>query len=466
MKRSELLFATLLLPIDAAMIFAAFWLAYYTRVESGALPVSNVFPFGEYVGISVLITLVWLAIFAFMGMYSLRSTRRGLSEFSRIWAACAVGTLTVVAVVFFLRIDFFSRLVIVFAFVAAVVLVSLARLLVRVIQRSCFRYGIGVRRVIIVGTGRPAELVATELQTPSRGYRVLGFVQSRQSNFPLEPTLGTIDDISSLLETYRPDELIDAEPSLSDDDKLLLVDAAEDAGLDFRFTSNREDLATSRVTTTAIAGVPVMTVQRTPLDGWGRVMKRALDLVIALLFLPIIMLFYGILFVAVAWDSPGPVLFKQTRVGRNGREFTSYKFRSMVLDAEAKLAALQSSNEADGPVFKMKHDPRVTRIGRFLRRTSLDELPQILNVIRGEMSLVGPRPPLPAEVAHYTRAQRRRLTIKPGMTGLWQVSGRSDILFEEWVRLDVYYIQNWSLLLDLTILLKTIRVVLMRKGAY
>ena len=169
---------------------------------------------------------------------------------------------------------------------------------------------------------------------------------------------------------------------------------------------------------------------------------------------------------AIKVDSRGPVIFKQTRVGRAGKTFTNYKFRGMVADAERQLAKLKKYNEASGPVFKMKDDPRVTRVGRFIRKTSLDELPQIFNVVKGDMSLVGPRPPLPSEVKQYTREQRRRLTIKPGITGPWQVSGRSDISFDEWVRLDTYYIQNWSLLLDLTILLKTLGAVLTRRGAY
>lgn len=467
MKRSELLFSTLLLPIDAAMVFAAFVFAYYTRVESGALPVSYVFPLSRYVMVAGAITAVWVVIFALTGLYTLRSTRRGLSEFSRIVAACGIGTLTVVAVIFFLRINFFSRLVVVFAFIAALVFVSLARLLVRLLQRFCFRYGIGIRRTVIIGTGHLATTLGAELQRPSRGYRILGYVATakRAPGGP-KPVIGHLADISKLLADYGPDELIDAEPELTTMQKLKLVTAAEDAHVDFRFTSTMTELITSRVEAAAIAGIPLLTVRPTPLDGWGRVLKRLLDLTVSLLVLPIVILMYLVVALMIKLDSRGPVVFTQTRVGKNGRLFTSYKFRSMVLDAEERLAELQAKNEASGPVFKMKNDPRVTKLGRFLRHTSLDELPQIINVLKGEMSLVGPRPPLPAEVAKYTREQRKRLTIKPGITGPWQVSGRSDISFDEWVRLDVYYIQNWSLLLDITILLKTIVVVLSRKGAY
>lgn len=467
MKRSELLFSMLLVPLDAVMIFAAFLLSYYARVESGALPVAYVFPLNQYVAIVAAITAVWLVIFALSGLYTLRSTRRGLSEFYRILAATSIGTLVVVATIFFLRINFFSRLVIIIAFITALVLVTMARIVMRLVQRSFFRYGIGVRRALIVGTGRTATILANELTKVDRGYSIIGYIkESEAQKTSLKPILGNLNDAAALVKKHNPDELLDADPKLNDAAKQDLINIAEDAGIDFRFTSTLAELVTSRVEAVAVAGIPVMTVQRTALEGWGRVMKRLLDLTASLLALPLVIIIYLLLAIAIKMDSPGPAIFKQTRVGKGGREFESYKFRSMVKDAETRLADLRARNEATGPVFKMKDDPRVTRVGRFLRRTSLDELPQIFNVIRGEMSLVGPRPPLPTEVAQYDRLQRRRLTIKPGITGPWQVSGRSDISFEEWVRLDVYYIQNWSLLLDITILLKTVYVVLRRKGAY
>ncbi len=465
MKRSELLFSSLLLPVDAAAIFGAFMLAYYVRIESGVLPVSSMLPLPRFAQMVLLITLVWLAIFALCGLYSLRSTRRGLTEFSRIAAAITIGMLTVIAVIFFWRVEFFSRLVIVFAFAASLLTVSLARVAVRMLQRSFFKYGIGVRRALVVGTGPTAQLIAHLLSSGDRGYRVLGFVDPEPGRvFP--QTIGSLRDVRALLQRLRPDELIDAEPSLPDAAKLELIQLAEDSGTEFRYVSNLTELETSRVAVAAIGGVPVMTVQHTPLDGWGRVLKRLMDLAISVLALPVVIVAYAVIALLVKRDSPGPVLFRHARVGRGGKEFTCYKFRSMVADAEARLPELQAQNEVSGPVFKMRNDPRVTKAGRWLRQTSLDELPQVFNVIKGEMSLVGPRPPLPTEVAQYNRAQRRRLTIKPGITGPWQVAGRSTIGFEEWVRLDVYYIQNWSLLLDLTILFKTVWVVLRRQGAY
>jgi exopolysaccharide biosynthesis polyprenyl glycosylphosphotransferase len=465
MKRSELAISALLIPLDAAAIYGSFMLSYYVRVESGALPVKYVLPIGDYALFAAGATFLWLVVFALLGLYQLRSTRRGLTELAKIVAGSFIGTLSIVALIFFLRVDFFSRFVILFGFLAAIVLLGLTRGIIRLAQQALFRYGVGVRRAIIVGTGSSAKTLARELARNHRGYQIIGFVATKPGAKGRN-LIGRLKDIPSLLERYLPDELIDAEPNLSGSQKLTILRATEDTHTDFRFVPSTPELATARVGVAAVGGIPLMTILRTPLEGWGRIGKRSFDLVGSVLALPFFLLLYPFIALAIKLDSRGPVIFKQTRVGRAGKSFTYYKFRGMVDDAEQRLGKLRKYNEVSGPVFKMKDDPRVTRVGRFIRKTSLDELPQILNVLKGDMSLVGPRPPIPSEVAKYNRQQRRRLTIKPGITGPWQVSGRSDIGFDEWVRLDLYYIQNWSLLLDLTILLKTVRVVFSRKGAY
>jgi exopolysaccharide biosynthesis polyprenyl glycosylphosphotransferase len=202
------------------------------------------------------------------------------------------------------------------------------------------------------------------------------------------------------------------------------------------------------------------------MGNWRRVVKRAIDVVIALCLLIIITPVLALVAFAITLDSPGPILFRQVRSGKNSEPFTFLKFRSMVVDAEARRQQLEAFNEADGPIFKIRNDPRITRVGRFLRHTSLDELPQLWNVLRGDMSLVGPRPPLPSEVMKYEPWQLQRLLVKPGITGLWQVSGRSNVGFAEMVLLDLHYIQNWSLWLDLRIMLRTVLAVLLAHGAY
>ena len=199
---------------------------------------------------------------------------------------------------------------------------------------------------------------------------------------------------------------------------------------------------------------------------WYQTVKRTIDLVVSLAGILLSFPLWILIALCIKYDSRGPVIFRQTRVGKDGKHFVLYKFRSMQLGAEGMREKLKHLNIAEGPIFKIKDDPRVTRVGRFLRRTTLDELPQLLNVFKGEMSLVGPRPPLPEEVAVYTSLQKKRLEVTPGLTCLWQVSGRSEISFSEWIQLDLYYIQHQSLLLDIKIMIRTIPAVLSRRGAY
>jgi len=226
------------------------------------------------------------------------------------------------------------------------------------------------------------------------------------------------------------------------------------------------DIAGPRIHITPVAGLPLLHVEEPEFTGARKILKETQDRILAglaVVFLAPLMLALALL---IRLDSRGPALFRQTRVGRGGEEFCVYKFRSMHVDAEERLAALVGRNESDGVLFKMRDDPRVTRIGKLLRRYSLDELPQLLNVLRGNMALVGPRPPLPREVANYATDVHRRLLVKPGITGLWQVSGRSDLSWEQTVRLDLRYVENWTLALDALILVKTVRAVLSGGGAY
>jgi len=215
-----------------------------------------------------------------------------------------------------------------------------------------------------------------------------------------------------------------------------------------------------------INGIPLISIKQTTLTGMNQVIKRAFDLSVTIPALIVSAPVWLLVALAIRLDSPGPVLFRQVRVGRRGDPFVFYKFRSMRQDAESELENLRELNEASGPLFKIRDDPRQTRVGRFIRRTSLDELPQFFNVLRGEMSLVGPRPGLPSEVTRYQDWQRRRLEVQPGMTGLWQVRGRSDLTFDEMVMLDIYYGENWSLGTDVAILVRTIPLALFGDGAY
>jgi exopolysaccharide biosynthesis polyprenyl glycosylphosphotransferase len=273
------------------------------------------------------------------------------------------------------------------------------------------------------------------------------------------------DQARGLLEGGGVDEiiLVTDHERVDDTDIFLLC---EELGVTARVVLNFFPHSIARIELHEFDGFPLLSFSTTPTNEAVMALRRMLDVVLA----GLILLVFGPLFmiptaILIKLTSRGPVLFKQTRCGLNGRQFVMYKFRSMVDNAEQLRVELEALNEMDGPVFKSSRDPRVTTVGRIIRRRSIDELPQLFNVLRGDMSLVGPRPPLPQEVARYQRWQRRRLSMKPGMTCLWQVSGRSEVSFEDWMKLDLTYIDNWSLMLDLKILLKTVPVVLIGRGA-
>jgi len=239
----------------------------------------------------------------------------------------------------------------------------------------------------------------------------------------------------------------------------------EELGVTARVVLNFFPHSIARMELHELEGFPLLSFSTTPTNEALLFVRRIMDIALAALFSVIALPFIIVAAILIKLTSPGPILFKQERCGLNGRRFTMYKLRSMIDNAEQLRFELETLNEMDGPVFKSSRDPRVTRIGRLIRRFSIDEFPQLYNVLRGDMSLVGPRPPLPQEVARYQRWQRRRLSMKPGITCLWQISGRNDVSFEDWMKLDLTYIDNWSLLLDLKILLKTVPVVLLGKGA-
>jgi exopolysaccharide biosynthesis polyprenyl glycosylphosphotransferase len=275
-------------------------------------------------------------------------------------------------------------------------------------------------------------------------------------------------DVSSvrLLTIHAVDEVWQTDPTLPKQQSLAVLEACTESSIGFQYAADLFATETGHVTISDIAGIPMIEIRRTTLDGWGRILKRALDLVGAsLIFL--LMLIPGLLVaLAIKLDSAGPIFIRLERVGQGQRRFYLWKFRSMIKDAHAMKAQLMAQNErGDGPLFKMERDPRITRVGRFIRKTSLDEFPQLFNVFAGSMSLVGPRPHEPEEVARYDKHHKKLLTIKPGMTGMAQVSGRSNLSFEEEVRLDTFYIEHWSLGLDFQILLRTPLAVINTKTA-
>jgi exopolysaccharide biosynthesis polyprenyl glycosylphosphotransferase len=328
-----------------------------------------------------------------------------------------------------------------------------------------------VARAIIVGAGEVGRTVMrTMVAHPDLGYQIVGFVDDDPAKGTTDigrfKGLGSLDTLAVLVQDEAIDEVIITLPWQYHRKIMAIMAQCERENVRARIVPDLFQMTLSRMSITEMAGIPLIGVKQARISPVTLFLKRAVDVVFSLIVLNITAPLMGLIALSIKLDSPGPVLFRQARVGKGGKPFTVYKFRSMRTGAEEQKELLRDFNEADGPIFKIKDDPRVTRTGRWLRRFSLDELPQFYNVLRGDMSIIGPRPPLAEEVAEYQPWHMRRLETAPGITGLWQVSGRSELPFDEMALLDIYYVEQWRPSLDLQILLRTIPTILFGDGAY
>jgi len=459
---------------DLLLINAAFLLGYYLRYEAQlfkAVDPVNYVPYRSYIMLQLgymatLVFTLWLD-----GAWNLRRGSSWLDEVYRIINGTTTGMAVMLVLIFGIRPLAFSRLLFLYVSVLTVLFLSASRLLKRSIESHRRRRGIGVDRTLIVGSGEVARAVMrTLVARPELGYQVMGYIdlhpgkaEEAIGRFPL---LGGLDDLDHILRTKSIHEVIITIPSNHGRKIQKIVRSCRKADVRARMVPDFFQLSLHQVDVDTLAGIPLLGVRETPLGRGPRLAKRVLDMVGAVIGLTLGAPVMVLVALAIRLDSTGPIFFKQERLGENEKPFQVIKFRSMRVGADEEKAALLDQNEADGPLFKMKDDPRQTRVGRLLRRTSMDEWPQFINILRGEMSIVGPRPPLASEVAKYEAWQRKRLAVKPGLTGLWQVSGRSDLPFDEMCLLDIYYIENWSLWLDMRIILKTIPQFLLARGAY
>jgi exopolysaccharide biosynthesis polyprenyl glycosylphosphotransferase len=310
----------------------------------------------------------------------------------------------------------------------------------------------------------------TMVAHPDLGYEIVGFVDDDPAKGTTDigrfKGLGSLDNVALLVQDEAIDEVIITLPWQYHRKIMAIMAQCERENVKARIVPDLFQMTLSRMSITEVAGIPLVGIKQVRISPIIRFLKRGVDVAFSLLVLILTAPLMGLVALIIKLDSPGPVLFRQERVGKGGRSFTLFKFRSMTTGAEEQKDLLRDLNEADGPIFKIKEDPRVTRLGRLLRRLSLDELPQFYNVLRSDMSLIGPRPPIPEEVAQYKPWHKRRLEVAPGITGLWQVSGRSELPFDEMALLDIYYVEQWSPALDLKILLRTIPTVLFGDGAY
>lgn len=460
--------------VDAVLINLAFLTAFYVRYElQWFRQVDPVFDttYRSYVPFAVGLTFLCLSAFGLGGVYQAKRGLSWLDEMYPVLNGTTSAIMILVLITFGARPLAFSRLIFFYVAVLVVAYLGAARAVRRSVEARLRARGINVSHVVVVGAGEVGRAVIRQmLARPELGYRIVGFLDDDpvkgSSDLGRLKGLGPLSNFDDVLAAEHVDEVIIALPWADQRKIMRLVHACERVAIPVRIVPDLFQLSLSRVDVANLGGIPLIGIKEANISRSGRLVKRALDLTLSSFGLLLTAPLFLLIAVLIRLDSAGPVLFRQTRVGEGGRPFKIYKFRSMRSGAENEQVALLQLNEATGPLFKIKDDPRLTRVGRWLRRTSLDELPNLLNVIRGEMSLVGPRPGLPSEVERYDSWQRARLDIAPGMSGLWQVSGRSELSFDEMCMLDIYYIENWSLAMDLSILARTVPRVLTGDGAY
>lgn len=486
-KRSELLFNLILLPIDFTAILGAFITAYALRVKFDIRPVAHPLGIEFFLKIFLLIIPVWILFFALSGLYSLSNQRGRLQEIGKIFTAVSAGVMFMIVIDFVSRTPIFpSKAVPIYAYGISLVTVTLGRQIVRALQRSLFHNGIGIHRVVILGSGPIAQQIAANLRhTPASGYRIVGAIDTAQGAQKRMGQIRVDHSLTNLLNRLKDDpnpldEFMQADSSLSPDEILEVVKFATSNHIIYRFIPNQFGLLATNSEMGTMAGMPIVTMKKTPLDGWGRIVKRLFDIGGSLAGLIILSPLFLIIAGLIKITDPGPVFYGHKRLSRSGKLINVYKFRSMkqMFSADKRF---KGKNEIE--IFeelgrsdlidewkrdqKVKHDPRVSRFGGWLRKTSLDELPQLWNVLRGDISLVGPRPIVESELEKYGEEGRSTLlALRPGLTGLWQISGRNDIGYDERVKLDMYYIENWSLAMDIKILWKTAVIVCTGRGAY
>jgi exopolysaccharide biosynthesis polyprenyl glycosylphosphotransferase len=460
MRKYALLAGILELPVDFIVIFGAAVTAYFLRFKSAIFPFINPpierIPFQDYLGLAAAFALTVVILFALLGLYSFKAKRKFFDELFKIIAGCSLGVLGVITALFFSLELFASRFVLLAIWAGSIFFVIAGRTVLRIAKRILLSKGKGAETVVIVGEGRNADVIASSIsEIPGAGFKVIG----RFTHFN-EEARKTIEELNR---REQIDILLALNSGASREELVRILDFTDQFHITFKYSADFFAARAPKISQETLFGVPLLEVKRTALEGWGRIAKRIFDIVgslILIIFTSPVMILAAI---AITLDSRGPIFFSRLddgsplqRVGQYGKLFHYFKFRSMMPNTDSwRYTKLKHLDFRKGPLVKIKDDPRVTAVGKFLRKFSIDELPELFLVLKGNMSLVGPRPHLPEEVAEYKKEYKKLFLVKPGITGLAQVSGRSDLSFDEEARLDMFYIENWSLPLDLIILLKT-----------
>ncbi len=460
--------------VDIVLILVAFALAYVARYHLSTFrPVLeiNQADFGPYIPFALVYAAILWLIYQGNGLYRAVRGRALMEEVYTIGSGVASAIVVLLALFFVFQPLVFSRLMLLYVAVATVALLALARVVRRAVEAHLRSKGIGVERVVVVGAGEAGQAVLrTMMARRDLGYQPVGYMDAEnadRADLGRVKWLGTPENLRSTIRRHHVDLVVIALPWSNHDLIQSLTRTARRAGADVRLVPDVFQLNMRQVQVENLDGIPLLGFNdERQFRGTNRLLKRAIDISLILLASPALLVIFALTALAIRLESPGPIFYTARRVGENGREFDMLKFRSMIPDADKYQQQLVEQLGEDPRHPKIKNDPRVTRVGRFIRAISVDELPQLVNVLLGQMSLVGPRPPTPDEVALYEPWHMQRLHGIPGITGLWQVSGRSHVPFDEMCLLDIYYLENWSVWLDLQILLMTLPRVLLRHGAY
>ncbi len=475
MKRFEIFFGIIKIPIDLIMVVLAFAAAYQLRIFTERMDIAQPIDYtilptaSEYLQFSIKASLALIIIFALGKMYALKTTNKFSQESKRVFVLVIIWAMAIITYFFFTRTFPFSRLAIGYSWALAMILLIFGRALIRILQVALLRRGIGKRSLIFIGNNNITKEISTALSQDS-SYKIMGLIGSKTKKTDLK-ILGPLREFEKILKRRKVDEVIQTKSDISETQNEDILEFCELNHINYRFIPDLLDVRRTNIEIETIRGVPIINLKPTPLDGWGKVVKRIMDIIGATFGFIVLSPIFIITAIAIKLDSKGPILFTKLddgspvkRIGQHGKPFKFYKFRSMHPNTHnlryTKLA--EKNVRGDGPLVKIKDDPRITKVGKFIRRYSIDELPQLWNVLMGNMSLVGPRPHLPEEVEKYQKHHHFVLTIKPGLTGVAQISGRSDLHFEDEVKLDRFYIENWSVWKDIKLIFKTVGVILKR----
>ncbi len=473
MKKSEIIFGALRVPIDYLATVGAFLLAYYIRPITDLIP-GKQFQFGEellpnfqeYTTLALVSTLFLVIIFAINHLYSLKVTQKFSAGFFKLIFLVTAWMMFIISYYFLVVHElFFSRIALVHIWLFTIVFVIGGRIIIKIMQSTLLRFGIGKRRILFIGANTIADRFYHSIKKDN-SYNIIGALDAKVVSRKKDQLkiIGSIEQFENIIKKYKAEELIQTDPNIKEIDTSELHAFCRNNQIKYHFIPDLVRLQRTNVDIKMVDNIPLVTLKETSLDGWGQLAKRIFDIIMSFVMIIFLIPLWIIVGILIKIDSKGSVFYASKRKYKD-EVFSIYKFRSMVINADKKKKGLMKQNERTGPMFKIKNDPRITKLGCFLRKTSIDELPQLFNVLMGSISLVGPRPHLPEEIDKYEKHHHQVFAIKPGVTGLAQISGRSNLDFEEEVKLDVYYIENWSPWLDIKILLKSVLVVLKADGS-